>query len=403
MDQIKEANNKFAINLYKQIVSKKPDGNLIFSPLSATTALAMVQVGAKGNSFDQLSAVTFLPKEVKLVADGFLELVPVLKSGENSILEVANGVFIQKDFAVVKEFLEIMEKHFKSNTANLDFIGDKGSSVAHINKWVDEKTRQKIKDLITEDMINQDTALVLVNAVYFKGHWKHKFDKAATKDRPFFVSDTKSIDVPMMHQKQDFLIGDLADLDARALEMPYKDEKLSFLIILPNKRTGLAALEAKLHQDKVDVNHIRKRLSKNKVEVQIPRFKLEETIKLVEILKSLGVTDIFCGKAANLKGISDKEKLFVSEAIQKAFIEVNEEGSEAAAATAIRIQKRSLEILPDPIIVDRPFLFYLLCQGKLEEGKDGRLVLFNGRIANPSLLIDKTSGSHVESRSKEEL
>merc|ERR1712241_1573220 len=222
----------------------------------------------------------------------------------------------------------------------LDFSKSQEASNT-INQWVEEQTKEKIKDLIKPDMLNALTRLVLVNAIYFKGEWKSKFDAKKTVDEDFHLDDGSTKKVPMMRQKEKFEFAILDDLGASMLELPYNGDRLSLQLVLPRKGNNLAALEQKLRtvdlQQLFDSNR-----GEEKVAVTLPEFKLEQTIPLTDQLQKLGMKDMFVGGKADFSAIDGSRNLYVSEVVQKAFIEVNEEGSEAAAATAGIMMMRSM-------------------------------------------------------------
>lgn len=262
-----------------------------------------------------------------------------------------------------------------------------------INDWVEKITQSKIKDLIKPDMLNSLTRLVLVNAIYFKGDWASKFDIKKTADevglfhihniqlnqhilQDFHLDDGSTKKVPMMRQTKKFEFAILDELSASMLELPYTGDRLSLQLVLPRRGNNLAALEQKLRtadlQQLFDSNR-----GEEKVAVTLPRFKLEQTISLTDQLQQLGMTDMFVGGKADFSAIDGSRNLYVSEVVQKAFIEVNEEGSEAAAATGAVMMMRSMPMPPEEFRADRPFLFFL-------RDKLTGMLLFQGRVADPS-------------------
>ncbi|XP_018021798.1 serpin B3-like, partial [Hyalella azteca] len=258
----------------------------------------------------------------------------------------------------------------------VDFGGQTEAVRQEINQAVEEATKNKIKNLIPEGILDASTCLVLVNAVYFKGLWTKQFDKSRTQDLPFYTDETNSVNVPMMRANEEYGYMIRKDLEATVLGMDYQGGNLSLVIVLPDQRTGLAEVERKLQG--IDLREFFDSERKVKVEVTIPRFKLEYFEDLVATLQSLGVSDMF-GSSADLSGIGGRPGgLYVSNVLHKAFIDVNEEGSEAAAATAVRKKKckgRKLNRLT--FTADHPFFFMLG-----EKQKSG-VILFCGRLTQP--------------------
>ncbi|XP_063224085.1 leukocyte elastase inhibitor-like isoform X5 [Bacillus rossius redtenbacheri] len=373
LEQVAKGSSDFAISLYKAVRAQE-SGNIVVSPLSVQTILALVYHGAGGRTADQLATALKLPEDRGLVAPGFYTLLSSLKSDENITLEVANKVFAQAGFGIKPEFSDVARRHYLSEAQEVNF-GDAAASAQTINQWVEERTRNKIKNLISADMLDALTRLVLVNAVYFKGNWHSKFDPEATTTQPFYETPTQKTDVQMMHIKKKFRYGDVAELDAQALVLPYEGDKVSMLILLPRKKDGLADLEAKLSD--VSISDIMNNMYSTEVNVSLPRFKLEKSMDLNPILKALGIVDMF-EDTANFSGISAKEgdSLKVSQVVQKAFIEVNEEGSEAAAATGIVFVAFSLPPPPRKFEADHPFVFVLWHRA-------ARNPLFLGAYAKP--------------------
>jgi serpin B len=253
----------------------------------------------------------------------------------------------------------------------LDFSkNDKAAAI--INKWVEEQTNEKIKDIIKEDELSINTKLVLVNAVYFKGTWKVPFKKDATRDQPFYITPDLSVDVPMMHITETYSLTESEDLDCQILVMPYKGERLSMLFLLSKRADDFEAMEKRF----ANCNMMElKQEEPFIVEVSIPQFKIETTHKLNEPIQALGMTDMFDCGLADFSGLSGQAGLSVSSIVQKAFIEVNEEGTEAAAATAVICIRKCFQYNPT-FTCNRPFLF------AIRDNITG-MILFNGRVVNP--------------------
>jgi serpin B len=271
------------------------------------------------------------------------------------------------------EFLAITRNFYHAELAEVDFASQPEAGRARINLWVEQETHEKIRDLVPPDAIRPETVLVLTNAIYFKGDWSHPFSKAATKDEPFHVSGEQTIQVPLMHRTDDLRF---AAIDAlQVLELKYGKGELSALFLLPEAIDGLPALEAKLNHE--NLSHWTSALARRKVDVFLPRFKLSSEFSLREVLAAMGMTHAFDNQA-DFSGISTQEKLSISAVLHKAFVDLNEEGTEAAAATAV-VMRMEAAMLPKPPVVfraDHPFLFLIV-------DNQTRSILFLGRVTSP--------------------
>ncbi|RZC38305.1 serine protease inhibitor 3/4-like, partial [Asbolus verrucosus] len=382
--QVLQGNNQFATNLYK--ILSQTEGNVFFSPISVHAGLSMAYQGALGTTAQHFAAALQVP-EAKAAGEGYNAIMNRLNSIENVTLLMANKIYLMEGCKMLEDFNSAITKKFLSEVQLVNFAKNEEAADI-INDWVQRKTREKIQDLIQKHDLDNLTRLVLVNAIYFKGNWKHKFSKADTKTEPFYLNDVDTVDVQMMHIKKKFLYKYDEALEAQVLELRYTNEDLSMIIILPNKRNGIRDLEEKLAT--VNLTHIKRDMRNTEVNVALPRFKIEQTIDLEDSLTKLGLGEIFNKDKANFRGmieLNPKENLYVSKAVQKAFIEVNEEGAEAAAATGIHVMmKRSLEF-PEEFNVDHPFMCYLLLK-RSESATNHNVVdiLFYGKVARISSL-----------------
>lgn len=270
-----------------QNLAGKSSGNLIYSPYSVAVALALACQGARGPTFEEMRTKMHLTGDQSAIAELFsTSQTELTKNIGKATLNVANKVYLKEGWTLKPEFQEVAVKKFNSEAESINFANSVPAA-ANINGWVEGKTNNKIKDLIKSDSLDQDTRLVLVNAIYFKGNWQHQFKKEATRKEPFWTSEDKSVDVDMMHIKEDFKYGAFENLDATALELPYNDSDISFLILLPNKRTGLKDLEAKLKD--VNLAELTNNMYKSEVEVSMPRFRTEYEVEMKDTLKEVCV------------------------------------------------------------------------------------------------------------------
>ena len=368
-----EANNRFAINLYSQY--KSEEGNIFFSPFSISTAMAMVYEGAEGKTAKEIKSVFGFPKYDNSRRNQYSNLLSdINKKDKEYALKTANALWAEQDFQFLDEYLTTVEKYYGGKTTNLDLINEPEASRLIINNWVEDKTNDKIKDLLPEGVIDADTRLVLTNAIYFKAKWLIQFDADKTSDENFRVNPDKRIKVPMMQptsQKSTFNYTQNKDL--QILEMPYAGEDLSMLILLPLD-DDIEALENSFTIEKL--TEWKKSLRKRRVKIYIPKFKFETKYFMKNTLSDLGMPTAFT-YSADFSGMTGKKNLIIDKVIHQAFIEVNEEGTEAAAATGIGIKRTSMPP-PTPIFkADHPFIFLI-------HQKDTGNILFMGRVSNPN-------------------
>jgi serpin B len=365
--------NRFAFDLYARL--KGAEGNLFLSPYSISTALAMTSAGARGETADQMAKVLCLPESGDEVHAAYGALQGDLNAaGEKGTFElaVANRLWGQKGYGFLPDYLALVEKKYGAGLEQVDFAGATEAARQTINAWVEKQTRDKIKDLLKPGVLDAMTRLVLTNAIYFKGKWAEEFDKKATQEEDFFLTPEKKVAAPLMHQKAKF--GYFEGDGLQALELPYQGGRLAMVVLLPKAKDGLAALEASLSADKVAgwLGQLRRR----EVQVTLPRFKTTAEFSLKDMLVAMGMADAFGGKA-DFSGMNGKKDLFISAVVHKAFVDVNEEGTEAAAATGVAVAAKSKPAPPPVFRADHPFLFLIRDQ------KTGA-ILFLGRILDPT-------------------
>ncbi len=373
MEQVVNSINSFAFDLYGELT--KEEGNIFFSPYSISSALAMTYAGARGNTEKQMQEALYFDLGQD-IHPYFSELQSSLDTSEEDKgyeLYIANALWGQKDYPFLDEFIDLNEMIYGAGLNLVDFRDEEAREEARlaINNWTEEKTNQKIQELIKEGVLDDLTRLVLTNAIYFKGNWASQFEVENTTDKPFYVSSDVTKDVPTMYQKSIFKYTE--DSDAQLIDLPYVEEDLSMLIILPKERFGLKDIEDKITVE--NVNNWLLTTYEQEVEVYLPKFKVEASFKLNENLQSLGMVDAF-DMSADFSGIDGGKSLYISDVIHKAFIDVNEEGTEAAAATAVIIGLES--IMEIPIFqADHPFIYLI------RDNNSGS-ILFMGRLVDPT-------------------
>jgi serpin B len=374
-DQAKEsarAINEFAIDLYKQL-GERP-GNLFYSPASISTALSMTYAGAEGETHRQIGTVLHVPGEESNWLEASGDFSRTLGSQADGYeLRTANRLWGQQNFAFRPDYLERLDRNFGAPLGQVDFVRESESARQMINHWVAGETNQRIKDLIPDGVLNEMTRLVLTNAIYFKADWKSQFKKQSTTDSPFHVTTTQSTNVPLMFQKAKFRICDHKDV--QVLSLPYEAGGLSMLIVLPRRVDGLRDLEQQLTKNEID--QWIARMERREVLLFLPRFKMTTEFRLKEPLGELGMSRAFSDQA-EFGRISSQDTLKISEVLHKAFVEVDEKGTEAAAATGAVITVTSAVVGDEPIEfrADRPFLFLI-------RHESSGAILFIGRLANP--------------------
>jgi serpin B len=371
---VAEDNNRFALDLYARLRTGRAD-NLFFSPGSLSTALAMTYAGARGQTAEQMAQVLHftLPQEKLHPAFGDLRRYWDAKGGDSSYrLSVANRLWGQEGFHFLPEFLAVTRDHYGAELAQVDFARQTEQARQRINAWVEDQTQDKITDLIPSGVLDAMTRLVLTNAIYFKGDWAEPFRKEATQVAPFHISASQKADVPLMYRRDDFRYW--AGDGLKMLELPYGKGDLAMLVLLPDEIEGLSDLEAKLTTD--NLSRWQLGLRKQEVRVYLPRFRLTSQFQLAEVLKAMGMTRAFTPGEADLTGMSSEEELVVSAVIHKAFVDFNEEGAEAAAATGVGVKAIKARIGPTAFRADHPFVFLI---------RDNRTggILFLGRLVNP--------------------
>jgi len=375
VEAVADANANFGNALLK--ILAKPDDNLIMSSYSVSSVLNMILHGAEGNTASQLKKGLSI-KDFDVVKNGFKDALTLLKTNENFTLNAANRIYHSTDSVLGQSYIQSTKEYFLAEPVAMDFGKSEESRVA-INEWVEEQTNNKIQELIAKGSITGLTKLVLVNAIYFKGDWDVKFNKNKTKKRDFHVSKEKTVQADMMYINEEFGMLRVKELKgAIALDMPYKGKRLSMIFLLPDEtHSSLEDLEDAMSKVE-NLNGILKFGKKVKCEVSLPKFKLESQLDLNEPLQELGMTDMFNEGKADFSGMTGgtNKGLYVSQVVQKAFVEVNEEGAEAAAATAGIMMMRAMPLNPQ-FTCDRPFMFLI------RDNLTG-MIPFSGHVRDPT-------------------
>jgi serpin B len=366
---ISSANNHLSLELLQQLYSE--ESNVFFSPFSISTAFGMLYLGARNKTADQLREVlgyNFGHLSNEAINEEFVTVLREIEDVDSNKyqLNVANKLVAQQNFDILETYKQNLKKYFQTTIDSADFVHNSVAATDAINEWVKQKTHDKIVKLLSEPL-SPSTRLVLLNAVYFKGIWETKFLKNETREEIFFNQGISEFKTQMMRRNGKFNLTEIPELDSKLLELPYSGDDISLYIVLPNERQGLKSVKSKL----TDFALIEKSITQLKeveVHVTIPKFKIETSYSLKEQLSQLGMKEVFTS-SADLSGIDGKLDLVVSKVIHKAVIEVNEEGSEAAAATAIIVGRA----LPNVFRAVHPFFFFI------RDNRNG-MIIFSGRL-----------------------
>jgi serpin B len=368
------ANNAFTCRLYSELAQQ--DGNLFFSPFSISSALLMTAAGAQGETAGEMSRGLQLPGSIGEGVSAFEKALKVLKESERTTacrLSIANALWVEKTYKIQQLYRDAVEEQFDAGVFSVDFVHKADGVRQQINRWVSRRTGGLIRKLVGPGVLDAMTRLVLVNAIYFKGAWEHTFRKRDTRDQSFQCGNGTRRDVPMMHKQDSY--GYIENGQWQILEMTYRGNQFSMSILLPRATNGMLALTnshifAEFSQQ---VSRCRVR----EVDVYVPRFSLRRTYDLKAPLRAMGMELPF-GLQADFSGISGRKDLFISDVIHQAYVDVDEEGTEAAAATVVAM---ALTAMPpaEPVPVfraDHPFIFMI-------RHRPTGMILFAGRVVNP--------------------
>ncbi|KAJ8309684.1 hypothetical protein KUTeg_011549 [Tegillarca granosa] len=325
------SNIQFSLAMYKHLAALKKNENIFYSPFSISASLSMALLGAKTSTLKQMMTALALEDMGQNVHEAYeVYLKEIMAGNENFTLKAANRIYPHVKANLVRDYLNLCTKHYHADITPLDYSNSPGPARETINKWVSDQTADKIQDLIPDGVLNDLTIAVLVNAIYFKGNWASQFKQSLTRQMPFHTPSGEKIQVQMMYQNEKFNYMHGEEMKISALEMPYKGDYLSMLFVLPDTVEGLSALEEKLTPNLLD--QISSSMKPRKTEVYIPRFKMEAEFELSSILSKMGMPEAF-SDVADFSGMDESKQTYISQVFHKGFVEVNEEGAEAAAAT----------------------------------------------------------------------
>ena len=365
--------NAFAIDLYKRL-AREP-GNAVCSPYSVSAALAMTYAGARGETAAEMAKVLGFAALGERVHPAHADLARRLQGDPakgQPEFHVANALWGQRGFTFKPEYLTLTQANYGAGLREVDYVADTEGARQTINGWVGDQTKGKIPELIPDGVLSVNTRLVLTNAIYFKGSWRHEFDAKATADDKFRVTATETVPVRMMSRSgsASYFEGD----GVKVVRLPYRGDTKSMLLVVPDDVAGLATLEGKLTAQLVA--KWRGGLHEGDVTLQLPKFKATAKSRLGDALKAMGMPSAFDAGKADFTGMTDKERLFVSAVIHEAVVEVDEQGTVAVAATAVGAALGSGGPPSVTVRADRPFLYLIVDDAT-------QAILFVGRVAKP--------------------
>ncbi|XP_060929381.1 neuroserpin [Limanda limanda] len=373
---------EFAVRLYHQLQVAGGQDNIIFSPLSVAVAMGMVELGARGASLEEIRQAVGFSHLLPGVEFSLLQNLTggLLDDDAHYVIRLANSLFLQEGITFNPEFLHLMRKYFRADVETVDF-SESAAVADQINTWVENHTESQIRELLSAEDFSSVTRLTLVNAIYFRGSWKNQFRPENTRTFSFSRDDGSEVQTLMMYQQGDFSYGEFSDGSQEAggvyqvLEMPYEGEDMSMMIVLPRQEVPLATLEPIIKASLLEewANNVKRQ----KVEVYLPRFKVEQKIDLRSTLQELGIKKIFTSDA-DLSAMTDGKDLYIGKAVQKAYLEVTEEGAEGAVGSGMIALTRTLVLYPQ-VMADHPFFFVIRSR------KTGS-ILFMGRVMTPEVI-----------------
>ena len=372
IQEVINANNRFNFNLYSKL-SKSENGNLFYSPYSIFAALAMTYEGANGQTADEMKKVLTYPDK-KILRPNFAAIYNEINTNVKDYeLNTANALWVQKDFSLLTDYSRIVNKHYGGKASNLDFVNAAEKSRETINDYTKQQTNNRISELIPPGFLDTGTRLVLTNSIYFKGTWVWEFDASNTYSESFKITPHDTVMVSMMSMNPKKAKFNYAQTeDTQILELPYKGNKISMLILLPAE--DLTSIESSLTLEKF--NEYKSKLKETSLDsILLPKFKLDTEYFIKDALIALGMPTAF-SSSADFSGMTGRKDLYIDSIIHKAFVEIDENGTEAAAATAINIALKA--IVPRNVFkADHPFIFII-------QDKETENILFIGKVVDPT-------------------
>ncbi|XP_013795699.1 heterochromatin-associated protein MENT-like [Apteryx mantelli] len=407
MELLSASVGNFTVDLFNKLNETNKGKNIFFSPWSISTALALMYLGAKGNTATEMAEVLHFtqaagaegssvarpsrgrPKRRKMdpeykqaedIHSGFKELLADINKPRNTYsLKSANQIFVEKTYPLAPRYLQFSKNYYNAEPQKVNFRTASEQAKKEINTWVEKQTEGKIKNLVNSRDVTSSTMLVLINAIYFKAEWEEKFQAENTDLQPFRLSKNKTKPVKMMFMRHTFPILIMETMSFKMIELPYLKRELSMFILLPDdikdSTTGLEQLERELTYEKLSEWSDSKKMTETVVDLYLPKFKVEEKYDLRDTLSNMGMKSAFSSNA-DFSGIAEKGGLVISNVLHKSFVAVDEKGTEAAAATAIFVELSSPLTEALKFKVDHPFHFFI-------RHNKSKSILFFGRVCSP--------------------
>lgn len=367
---VTDANNEFALKLYSYL-SKNKGENVFFSPWSISTAFSLVGEGARGDTAEEIRTTFSLPDDSEKNRLAYKTVQSDLNRPHSEYsLDVANAVWVKQGYDIKQEYLDVARTYYDGHIENVDFTKN---GVDIINDWVRSNTNNKIEKILESGSTDDMTALVVTNAIYFKGEWVYQFNPDYTSTSDFHIDDKQTVKAQMMEltfKQLNHMQNDMLEI----IELPYKGDRISMLILLPRQTDGLAMIEQNLSTE--NLASWRGEMSETGIAVFLPRFTAETTYDLNGILQEMGMSVPFDMAQADFSGINESDNIYIGKAVHKAFVDVGEKGTEAAAATGI--EARFTSGPPAVFRADHPFIFVI------EDNETGN-ILFIGRVVDPTV------------------
>ncbi|MDI3543973.1 MAG: serpin [Candidatus Woesearchaeota archaeon] len=385
--EVVNAINQFAFDLYYQL-EQSESGNIFYSPYSIFSALAMTYEGANGETADEMESVLHFPEVDTLRANFAAIYNNINKEDKEYELRTGNALWVQQDYPLLEDYLDIVERYYGGKATNVDFVRETEKSRQTINSFIEEQTNGKIKDLIPEGALNELTRLVLTNAIYFKGNWEWEFDKSETREKDFKITPNEVVKTQMMHMDPDKTEFNYAELEKlQILELPYEGENISMLILLPKQGEtydyenetvivyNYTIEDIELSAEKL--NEYKVQMKETKLDsISVPKFEFDTKYFMKEVLNAMGMQSAFSSDA-DFSGIDGTRNLFINQVIHQAYVKVDEEGTEAAAATAVGMVESAMPRNMNIFNADHPFVFII-------QEKETGAILFLGKVVNPT-------------------
>jgi serpin B len=368
------SNNEFAFDLYHSL-NKGEGENIFYSPYSIFSALAITYEGSKEKTAEEIASVLHLP-EGNILRSGFGALYNQINNEEkNYELNVANALWAQKDYPFLKEYIDTIEQSYGGEVTNLDFVRETENSRKTINEYIEKKTNDKIKNLIPQGALSSLTRMVITNAIYFKGKWKIEFDKEDTREADFYVTPKNIVKTEMMFMKpKEEKFNYLETEEIQVIELPYQTEEVSMFVLLPKK--NIEVIEKGLNSKKL--KEYKDGMKKTEMDgIYLPKFEFDTKYFMKQTLISMGIDSAFFYGKADFSKMDGTKELIIHDVIHQAYVGVDEEGTEAAGATAVIIGIESIALDETIFMANRPFIF-IIQENKTEN------ILFIGRVSNPT-------------------